>query len=177
MPLIGTAPNGEPARMSRAYEPRHPPARRSGRDHDPRHPPPGRSGRDCRNPVAREWARRVASHPPARGTVPRAGTARVGCDAGSERLEVSPSTRGRLEVGPSTRRRSPLRQPMRLLRRHILRATSYELYRAIVTRYDKLKRNDESMLALACGFFMAPNVKRQHALVVRPRGLAYHPGA
>ena len=33
---------------------------------------------------------------------------------------------------------------------------SYELYRAIVTRYDKLKRNDESMLALACGFLWLP---------------------
>ena len=29
-------------------------------------------------------------------------------------------------------------------------------YRAIATRYDKLKRNYESMVALACGFLWLP---------------------
>ena len=31
-----------------------------------------------------------------------------------------------------------------------------KMYRAIATRYDKLKRNYESMVALACGFLWLP---------------------
>jgi transposase len=37
-------------------------------------------------------------------------------------------------------------------------------FRAIATRYDKLKRNFESTVALACAFIMVTNVKRQQPL-------------
>ncbi|WP_256212270.1 hypothetical protein [Nitrosomonas communis] len=40
--------------------------------------------------------------------------------------------------------------------------TRLKQYRAIATRYDKLKRNYESMVALACGYLWLPmwNVNR-----------------
>lgn len=40
-------------------------------------------------------------------------------------------------------------------------------YRAVAFRYDKLKRNYESMVAMACGFLpMATHVKRQQTLAL-----------
>jgi hypothetical protein len=42
-------------------------------------------------------------------------------------------------------------------------------YRAIATRYDKLKRNYESMVAIACGYLVAIYVKCQQTLKPRRR--------
>lgn len=89
----------------------------------------------------------------------------------SERIREQIEAKGSKAVIP--RRRNSVKGNANLDRglyryRHLVENDFARLkhYRAVASRYDKLKKNYESVVAMACGGPMATDVKRQQTLGV-----------